>query len=214
MTEEIRTTAGRPIGARGLKTRSRLLLCLKELLAEHGYHATRVIDVAHRARTSPATFYQYFADVDAALLDLARSVAQEGSDGLIYAEIGGGRGGGRHAAGSTVDAFFAFWREHEVVLRVVDLRAAEEDTRFTEIRRRMLSGLLGHLEYAITARLSPPGATDESFAAAEALTVLLAAAAGRQAPESANSQVVRQMLVELIALAVSDGTIGVQLPTA
>ncbi|MFB7599968.1 TetR family transcriptional regulator [Streptomyces sp. NPDC056160] len=187
MTEEIRTTAGSPIGARGLKTRSQLLLCLEELLAEHGYHATRVTDVTRRARTSPATFYQYFADVDAAVLDLARPVAQEGSDGLIYAEIGSGWGGGRHAAGSTVDAFFAFWREHEVVLRVVDLRVAEEDTRFTEIRRHMLSGLLGHLEHAITARPSSPGATDESFAAAEALTVLLAAAAGRQDPESANS---------------------------
>ncbi|MDQ1031376.1 AcrR family transcriptional regulator [Streptomyces umbrinus] len=214
MTEEIRTTAGRPIGARGLKTRSQLLRCLKELLAEHGYHATRVIDVARRARTSPATFYQYFADVDAAVLDLARPVAQEGSDGLIYAEIGSGWGGGRHEAGSTVDAFFAFWREHEVVLRVVDLRAAEEDIRFTELRRRMLSGLLGHLEYAITARPSSPvGATDESFAAAEALTVLLAAAAGRQDPETADAQV-RQMLVEVIARAVSGGTVAVQLPTA
>ncbi|MFJ9900568.1 TetR family transcriptional regulator [Streptomyces sp. NPDC091280] len=214
MTEEIRTTAGRPIGARGLKTRSQLLLCLKELLAEHGYHATRVIDVARRARTSPATFYQYFADVDTAVLGLALPVAQEGSDGLIYAEIGSGWGDGRHAAESTVDAFFTFWREHEVVLRVVDLRVAEEDSRFTETRRRMLSGLLGHLEYAITARPSSPGATDESFAAAEALTVLLAAAAGSQDPETAYSQVVRQMLVELIAHAVSGGTAAVQLPTA
>ncbi|MEU0030685.1 TetR family transcriptional regulator [Streptomyces sp. NPDC006335] len=214
MTEEIRTTAGRPIGARGLKTRSQLLRHLKELLAERGYHATRVIDVARRARTSPATFYQYFADVDAAVLELARPVAQEGSDGLIYAEIGSGWDGGRHEAGSTVDAFFAYWREHEVVLRVVDLRAAEEDIRFTEIRRRMLSGLLGHLEYAITARPSSPGATEESFAAAEALTVLLAAAAGRQDPETAASQVVRQMLVELIARAVSGGTVAVHLPTA
>ncbi|NUK16953.1 TetR family transcriptional regulator [Streptomyces lunaelactis] len=213
MTEEIRTTTGRPIGARGLKTRSQLLLCLKELLAESGYHATRVIDVARRARTSPATFYQYFADVDAAVLELARPAAQQGSDGLIYAEIGSWWGGGRRAAGSTVDAVFAFWQEHEVVLRVVDLRAAEGDSRFTEIRRRALSGLLGHLEYAITTRPSSPGATDDSFAAAEALTVLLAAAAGRHAPEAADPTVVRQMLVDLITLAVSGGTV-VQLPTA
>ncbi|MGW6602281.1 TetR/AcrR family transcriptional regulator [Streptomyces sp. NPDC055036] len=124
MTEEIRTTAGRQIGPRGLRTRRQLLACLKEVLAEYGYHATRVIDVARRARTSPATFYEYFADIDAAVLELALPAAQEGSDELLYAEAGSWWGSGRRAAGGTVDAFFTFWREHEVVLRVVDLRAA------------------------------------------------------------------------------------------
>ncbi|MEV7870174.1 TetR family transcriptional regulator [Streptomyces sp. NPDC088124] len=213
MTEEIRTTTGRPIGARGLKTRSQLMLCLRELLAEYGHHATRVIDVARRTRTSPATFYQYFADVDAAVLALARPVAQDGSDGLIYAEISSWWGDERRSAGSTVDAFFAFWREHEVVLRVVNLRAAEGDSRFAEIRRRVLSGLLGHLEYAIATRPSSPGPKDDSFASAEALTQLLAAAASRHASDTADSAVVRQMLVELISLTVS-GAIVVPLPVA
>lgn len=214
MTEEIRTTAGRPIGPRGLKTRSHLLVCLKELLAEHGYHATRVIDVARRARTSPATFYEYFADVDAAVLELARPAAQEGSDGLIYAEIGSWWGGERRAAENTVEAFFSFWQEHEVVLRVVGLRAAEGDSRFVELRRRVLCGLLGHLEYAITTLGSSPRAADDSFAAAEGLTVLLAAAAGCHGPEAADSSAGRQMLVELIALTVSGGTVAVPLPAA
>ncbi|MGW6602282.1 hypothetical protein [Streptomyces sp. NPDC055036] len=75
------------------------------------------------------------------------------------------------------------------------------------MRRRVLSGLVGHLEYAVTARPSSPGATDASLAAAEALTVVLAAAVSRQDTAAADAPVVRQMLVELITLAVSGGIV-------
>ena len=38
----------------------------------------KVIDIAREAGTSPATFYQYFADVEAAILVLAEEMAQQG----------------------------------------------------------------------------------------------------------------------------------------
>ncbi|MEU0108383.1 TetR family transcriptional regulator [Streptomyces sp. NPDC006251] len=207
MTEDIRTTAGRSVGERGLKTRRQLLACLEELLDEAGYHATRVIDVARRAGTSPATFYQYFADIDAAVLELARPVAQEGSDGLMYAEITGWWDGGRRAARDTVDVFCGFWRDHQAVLRVVDLRAAEGDSRFADVRRRVLSGLLAHLEYAITTHPSQSVTPGDPMAAAEALTALLASAAGIEDSPSAGSPAVRQMLVELLTAAVTGGPV-------
>ncbi|MBC7267420.1 TetR family transcriptional regulator [Streptomyces albogriseolus] len=206
MTQEIRTTTGRPVGARGRKTRAQLLACLEELLDEAGYHATNVVSVARRARTSPATFYQYFPDVDAAVLELAGTAVQEGSDGLVYAEITGWWGGVRRAAEDTVDAFFGFWQRHQVVLRVVDLRSAEGDSRFADVRAQVLSGLRGHLEYAITSHPSASGAPGDPIAEAEALTALFAAAAGHRDSVAAGSDV-RRMLAHLLTTAVTRGPV-------
>ena len=49
----------------------RLLECLSEMLASTSYRDVTVIDVARLAGTSPATFYQYFPDIQAAVVELA-----------------------------------------------------------------------------------------------------------------------------------------------
>jgi AraC-like DNA-binding protein len=59
-----RAADGRVPGRRGLATRQRLLDHVAEMLAAGSYRDLRVVDVARSAGTSPATFYQYFADVE------------------------------------------------------------------------------------------------------------------------------------------------------
>ena len=72
-----RAADGRVPGRRGLATRQRLLDHVAEMLATSSYRDVRVVDVARKAGTSPATFYQYFADVEEAI-----TVASEAVDGV------------------------------------------------------------------------------------------------------------------------------------
>ncbi|MGH9083924.1 MAG: TetR family transcriptional regulator [Acidimicrobiales bacterium] len=139
--DELRAADGRVPGRRGRATRQRLLERTAELLATTSYRDVKVIDIARDAGTSPATFYQYFADVEGAILVLAEEMAAHGehlsgiiADGAWHADDA--------AAGTAlrlVDAFLAFWDEHRAVLRVMDLATDEGDRRFQKIRVGLLN---------------------------------------------------------------------------
>lgn len=79
MTGQVRTVDGRVAGRRGQATRQKLLDCLSEMLSSSPYRDVKVIDVARKAGTSPATFYQYFPDVEGAVLEIAEEMAKEGA---------------------------------------------------------------------------------------------------------------------------------------
>ena len=134
---DLRAADGRVPGRRGRQTRQRLLDATAAMLETTGYRDLRVVEIARRAGTSPATFYQYFAEVDVAILALAGEMADEGA---TLAESAGALAGDdpRAAAMAVVETFLAFWEEHQAVLRVVDLAIAEGDQRFREIRTHLL----------------------------------------------------------------------------
>jgi AcrR family transcriptional regulator len=151
MTATVRTVDGRVAGRRGQVTRQKLLDCLTEMLNQHPYRDVKVIDVARRAGTSPATFYQYFPDIETAVLGIAGDTARQGAQlrALVTDQSWTGKSG-YHAARQLVDALFDFWRENEAVLRVVDLAASEGDARFRRIRVRMLNSITTALAEVIT----------------------------------------------------------------
>lgn len=64
---------GSDLRARGQRTRQRLLDAGMQVLADRGYHATRVDDIVKAARTSHGTFYLYFEDKE----DLVRALAED-----------------------------------------------------------------------------------------------------------------------------------------
>src|SRR6202022_4514217 len=68
---------GRRLGQRAQATRRRLLDATAELLDAEGFLDLKVVDVARKVGTSPATFYQYFANVEEAVLALAEEVGEE-----------------------------------------------------------------------------------------------------------------------------------------
>ena len=73
--EDLRAADGRVPGRRGRATRQRLLEQTADMLTAGSYRDLKVVDIARGAGTSPATFYQYFADVEAAILVLAEDLA-------------------------------------------------------------------------------------------------------------------------------------------
>ncbi|WP_405877516.1 MULTISPECIES: TetR family transcriptional regulator [unclassified Streptomyces] len=179
----MRTVDGRVAGRRGQATRQKLLDCLSEMLSSSPYRDVKVIDVARKAGTSPATFYQYFPDVEGAVLEIAEQMATEGA-GLT--ELLEGRSwvgkAGWQTAQELVDGFLEFWRRNDAILRVVDLGAAEGDKRFYKIRMKILNSVNNSLVDSV-AELQAKGRVDKDVnpaAVAGSLVAMLAAVASHQ----------------------------------
>jgi AcrR family transcriptional regulator len=176
--EGLRAADGRVPGRRGLATRSRLLECTHHMLGTTSYRDLKVVDIAREAGTSPATFYQYFPDVEAAVLVLAEDMAREGQDlaSLVRDQPWKGKAGAATAA-AVVDGFLGFWEHHRSVLRVVELATLEGDQRFRKIRTSMLHELTRALaeqvdQFARDAR--HPAHGDDAMATAGVLVAMLA----------------------------------------
>ncbi|MER7927769.1 TetR/AcrR family transcriptional regulator [Streptomyces sp. NBC_01288] len=183
MTGQVRTVDGRVAGRRGQATRQKLLDCLSEMLSSSPYRDVKVIDVARKAGTSPATFYQYFPDVEGAVLEIAEQMATEGGQ---LTELLAGRSwvgkAGWQTSQELVDGFLEFWRRNDAILRVVDLGAAEGDKRFYKIRMKILNSVNNSLSDAV-AELQAKGRVDKDVnpaAIAGSLVAMLAAVASHQ----------------------------------
>ena len=137
--------SGRILGPRALETRQRLLDSTVELLDESSVRDISVVEIARKANTSPATFYQYFKDVGEATLRLAEQAVEE-MPALIELIDASWRGQkGLDTARALVRAFVDHWDAHRSVLLVRNLAADEGDRRFMQIRRRALSPVIEHI---------------------------------------------------------------------
>jgi AcrR family transcriptional regulator len=137
--------SGRALGPRALHTRQRLLQATQELLDERSVRDISVVEIARRASTSPATFYQYFKDVNEAVLVLAEQAAEEmpAVIGLIDGDWKGRKG--LDTSRDIVRAFVDHWDAHRSVLLVRNLYADEGDRRFMNVRRRVISPVIERL---------------------------------------------------------------------
>ena len=129
-------TDGRVIGERALQTRRRILETTAALLREQGALDLKVMDVAREVGASPATFYQYFADVEDAIFALSVELIEKVAP--IHAQMAAdwneGATGLDHAR-RLVSEYTDFWDVNGAVLRIMLLRADERDERFRQIRR-------------------------------------------------------------------------------
>ena len=161
---------GRSLGQRGAQTRSRLLDATARLLEDKGLRELRVVDIARAVDLSPATFYQYFADVEAAVLVLSIAVGEETSSlaGLLAEDWSQPDGLG--FARQLVGDFIANWDERRAVLRTRNLAAQEGDQRFRDVRNNSLRPLTEGIGGKVAARsdsgLSP-------YAAGAAMVAML-----------------------------------------
>ena len=149
---ELLDQSGRALGPRAQNTRRSLLDSTAELLAQQSLREVRVVDIARRVGSSPATFYQYFKDVEDAVLELAREATLEMPP--IVSQIQGdwdGEGGMERARG-IVRAFIDHWDKYHAVLRVRNLASDEGDARFAIVRAKAMSPVLDafreHIEAA------------------------------------------------------------------
>ena len=125
---------GRALGRRGQRTRARLLEATAGLLDSGRARDLRVVDIARAVGTSPATFYQYFRDVEAAVLALAEAAAED----LTPITRRLGEAWSPESARQLVEAFVASWEQHRAVFRLRNLAAQEGDPRFRAVRNASL----------------------------------------------------------------------------
>jgi len=167
--------SGRELGPRAIQTRQKLLDATASLLGERSVRDVSVVDIARKAGTSPATFYQYFKDVSDATLRLAEQAADEMPEMLDI--ISGSWEGeqGLERARRLVDAFVRHWDEHRAVLLVRNLAADEGDRRFLRVRQKAMTPVLARLAEQVIAG-QQDGRVDRAIvpqAAAAALGAIL-----------------------------------------
>ncbi len=174
MTDPRVALDGRALGRRGAQTRRRLLDATEELLETHGIRDLRVVDIARAVGSSPATFYQYFRDVEDAVLARAEEVGDEIAPLVDRLETRWDADGGLDDARALVDGFVDYWDRHRAVLRTRNLAAQEGDERFREVRHRTLRPFMVSLTAKIAESRSAGRVVDEmSPAAASAALVAL-----------------------------------------
>ena len=134
-----------------------------------------MVDITREAGTSPATFYQYFADVDAILLDLARAAGENEQALLALFSSDWTGSDGAAKARAFVDAYMGFWHDHQAILRIRNLKAEEGASAFRRSRTRASLPIIEAME-AMIQRSQAAGRVDESldpFAAAAAMVAML-----------------------------------------
>ena len=110
-----------------------------ELLESKGLRDLRVVDIAREVGTSPATFYQYFRDVEAAVLALGGDGGRADRAARATCSTHAGRGEvGLERARRLVDGFLLYWDGHRAILRTRNLAAQEGDQRFRDVRNQSL----------------------------------------------------------------------------
>ncbi len=143
--------AARKLGPRALATRDRLLRATESLLGERSVMDLSVAEIARIAETSPATFYHYFTDVEAAVLMLAQQVSGELPEALARIEDEAREGSALDWARALANVFLDHWERHHAVLLIRNLAADKGDERFQDVRRMALSPVLGRLAERIEA---------------------------------------------------------------
>jgi AcrR family transcriptional regulator len=169
-TRDATALDGRALGKRGAETRRRLLEATAARLEQNGLRDLRVVDIAREVGTSPATFYQYFRDVEEAVLALARAVGEQAAPLVERFDEPWEGEAGLAAARELVDGFLVFWDEHRAVLRTRNLAAQEGDQRFRDVRNEALRPLTEGLSSKV-AEGGAPGMTP--YAAAAALVAMM-----------------------------------------
>ena len=154
--DRVATTDGRVPGLRGRATRTRLLSATVELLAGTPWRSVTVIDIARRAGTSPATFYQYFENVERAISVAAEEMVSDAGELADLVDGDWSEGASWETTLTVSEGFLAYWEDHRTVFRVVDLATEEGDVHLRGVRVRALNAVTVALARVI-AREAPGG---------------------------------------------------------
>ncbi|KMS53404.1 TetR family transcriptional regulator [Sphingobium cupriresistens] len=134
--------SGQRMGAKGLKTRRRLIDATVDLLNSVPIRDIKVVDIAARAKTASATFYLYFDSVIEVVCAASAELAQSTPDVMALFDSEWTRDNSLEKASSLVTLYIGFWDEHRALLRTRNLAAEEGDERFVHVREDSVRPLL------------------------------------------------------------------------
>ena len=146
-----------------------------ELLRRDGVLDLKVVDITREAGAAPATFYQYFSDLDAAILALSETAIDDEEPLVEHLIPPWSTADDVARARAFVDAYGQYWSDHDAVLIVRNLKADAGDADFRSVRSRANLLLLRHMANMVTAGQAAERvpATLNPFAAAAAMMAML-----------------------------------------
>lgn len=140
---------GQQIGARGARTRDRLLEAVRALLLDRSPLDLTVSAIALRAGSSPATFYVYFDGIREALLALASSAAATAAELLPRTDSLLNDASLETDVRTMIRAVNAAWDRDAAVLTYRNLESDRGDIEFDRLRTLQAAPLLDRLSAAI-----------------------------------------------------------------
>ena len=169
------------------------------MLGSTSYRDLKVVDIAREAGTSPATFYQYFTDVDAAIAELAGEMATEGAtrlSELLANTTWAGEEAGDSVRGLVI-GFLQFWEANRPLMSVIDLLAAEGEGQVRATRADLLATFSTGLADRVRSDGNRSGATSPWAMASVAVTMLVNVAIQREMFEA--SEIPADDLIDSVA---------------
>jgi AcrR family transcriptional regulator len=140
---------GQRLGAKGLRTRKRLIDVTTALLETHGLRDLTVAEVARTAETSPATFYVYFEGVPEVVLAALETVDHSNPQLLDLLKRDWSGPDGLSIARQFVDSYCKVWDVNRTVFRVRNMAAEEGDARFLKARHKAARPILSALAESV-----------------------------------------------------------------
>jgi len=126
---------------RRYRTRNRLLLAAKRLLATKGFHATKIADIAAAADVGTGTFYLYFPTKDALFADLVRETAVAAKAAMDAAKAPHADMSERARVG--METFFRFAAENRDVFKILFGHSAQFDELLREVHQIFIADIEG-----------------------------------------------------------------------
>jgi AcrR family transcriptional regulator len=126
-------SSGQPLSDRGLRTRQRILEVIADLIERHGPRGLKLADVAQGVGFSPPAFYQYFADMDEAILALCEEIGHQ-IPGFPFPDKWADGHALNDGSRPFVESFLDYWDAHRPVLWSRNVAVYEGDPRYREIR--------------------------------------------------------------------------------
>ncbi|HXK22799.1 MAG TPA: TetR/AcrR family transcriptional regulator [Myxococcota bacterium] len=165
----VRTSSiGQPLRDRGLRTRQKILEVIAGLIEQHGPRGLKLADVAEGVGFSPPAFYQYFRDMDEAILALCEEIGHQ-IPGFPFPEEWGDGNASRRGSRPFVEKFLEYWDAHRAVLWSRNVAVYAGDPRYREIRDEaylpLMEALMARIEVGQREGLVDPAIAPRSLAA-------------------------------------------------
>jgi AcrR family transcriptional regulator len=130
---------GQSLGAKGARTRRRIMDATAGLIAERSFADVRITDIARAAQIAQPNFYTYFTGVEDVVRALAEDVSLESLARLLEQDWAGADG--LALARRLVEEAFALWARHRAVLALIWFLADKRHGDFPQLRIRQVRSL-------------------------------------------------------------------------
>ncbi len=142
-------TSGRPLSARGLRTRQKLLDAAEDVFAELGWHDASIVKITEAAGVSQGTFYLYFESKQELFEELVRDLNRRVRAAMSEGAAGGTTRAEKERGGFR--GFFAFTTEHPALYRVIRQAEFVSPDLLHEHYERIADGYVQGLRQAMDA---------------------------------------------------------------